>query len=230
MLLSDDIHWPLAQPRLDTILNQYPELLSTNKLEWIFIEVKLRFFHQYYKVDLSHELDWEDYQKTVITKDKPAVFINHSFVWELDNFLTFASHMPNIIVMPITDIGLEWQVRAYCEKKGVEIMHNFTFPDNVEEQKAEFIRTNGLEAWHKENIMNMKMIIADRRNHILNTVDADTVIPLEWLTSGTNDQQVINKLSERFDINIDLNQALTVLETWRSRHWPLEETLNWKYA
>ena len=230
MLLSDDIHWPLEQPRLATILNQYPERLTVNKLEWIFIEVKLRFFERYYGIDPSHDLNWVNYKKNLIATEQPAVFINHSFVWELDNFLTFAEHLPSIIVMPTTDLGLEWQVRAYCEKKGVDIMHNFTFPDRIEEQKAEYIAKHGTEAWHKENIANMKMIIRERRDHIMNTVDLDTIIPLEWALSGRDDQLIVDKLSHHFNININFAQASTVLTTYRSRHWPLEDTHNWKYA
>jgi hypothetical protein len=158
------------------------------------------------------------------------VFINHSFVWELDNFFTFASHMPSVIVMPTTDLGLEWQVRAYCEKKGVDIMHNFTFPDRIEEQKTAYINQHGVEAWHKENISNMKMVIRDRRNHILDTVDPAMILPLEWALSGNNDRQLVDRLSEQFNITIDFDQATQVLGTWRSRHWDLTDTYNWKYA
>lgn len=230
MLLSEDVHWPLKQPRLETILKQYPEELTLDKSQWIFIEVKLRFFKPVYGVDPSHDLNWEDYKTNLITKEKPAIFITHSFVWELDNFLKFADNLPSIIVMPTTDLGLEWQVRAYCEKKGVEIMHNFTFPDNIEEQKAEFIKTNGLEAWHKENIANMKMIIRERRDHVINTVDPTIILPLEWALSGLDDRRIVDQLSKQFNINIDFAQASQVLNTWRSRHWPLSETYNWKYA
>jgi hypothetical protein len=229
MLLSEDVDWPLVQPRLETILNQYPTTLALDKSEWIFIEVQLRFFFAYYKIDLSHELDWNNYEKNVVTTDNPVVFINHSFVWELDNFFTFAKHMPSIIVMPTTDLGLEWQVRAYCEKKGVEIMHNFTFPDRIEEQKAEYISKHGLEAWYKENIANMKMVIKDRRDHIVKTVDPKMILPLEWLI-GDNNHMTVDRIRERFNISIDLDQASQVLNTWRSLHWPLEQTLDWKYA
>jgi hypothetical protein len=230
MLLSDDVDWPLTTPRLDTILKQYPEHLTTNKLEWIFIEVRLRFFNSYYGIDPSHDLNWNNYEKFIKPTTKPAIFITHSFVWELDNFFTFAEHLPSIIVMPTTDLGLEWQVRAYCEKKGVDIMHNFTFPDNIEEQKAQYISEHGLEAWHTENISNMKMIIRDRRDHILKTVDPTTVLPLEWLISGMDDIRVVDTLRKRFNISIDFGQASQVLNTWRSRHWPLSETYDWKYA
>jgi hypothetical protein len=229
MLLSKDIHWPLEEPRLETILKQYPNKLISDKSEWIFIEVQLRFFKQFYGIDLSQELDWPDYEKNVIAKDKSAVFINHSFVWELDNFFTFASHMPSIIVIPTTDLGLEWQIRAYCEKKGVDIMHNFTFLDNIEEQKAEYILRHGTEAWYKENITNMKMIICNRRDHIISAVDSKMIVPLEWLIEN-QDHQTVDKLKEHFNINIDFDQASNVLNTWRSLHWPVEHTMNWGYA
>ena len=230
MLLSDDVHWPYQRSRLDTILNQYPERLTTDKLEWIFIEVKLRFFQAQYNIDPSHDLNWAEFETNVVNYDKPAVFINHSFVWELDNFQTFAKHMPTIIVMPTTDLGLEWQIRAYCEKKGVDIMHNFTFPDRIEEQKAQYINQHGVEAWHRENIANMKTIIRDRRDHILNTVDPTMILPLEWALTGMDDRRIVDQLSKRFNITIDFAQASQVLNTWRSRHWALADTYNWKYA
>ena len=230
MLLSEDVDWPLSTPRLETILKQYPIDLAQDKAKWIFIEVRLRFFERFYGIDPSQDLNWNEYEKKIISKNKPAVFINHSFVWELDNFLTFAQHMPSLIVMPTSDLGLEWQVRAYCEKKGVDIMHNFTFLDRIEEQKVQYVNDHGVEAWHKENIANMKMIIQHRRNHVLGTVDSNTVLPLEWILDSDHDCQLVDRLSQHFNIKIDLDQALTVLNTYRSRHWPLEETYNWKYA
>jgi hypothetical protein len=229
MLLSEDVDWPLGTPRLETILKQYPDRLAHNKAEWIYIEVGLRFFQQFYGVDPSHDLDWSNYNRLVKTTDKPAVFINHSFVWELDNFFTFAEHLPSLIVMPTTDLGLEWQVRAYCEKKGVEIMHNFTFPDRIEEQKAEYINKHGAEAWYKENIANMKMVIKERRDHIVKTVDNNMILPLEWLLMP-HDLPAINKIREYFDLDIDVNQAALVLNTWRKLHWPVEQTMDWKYV
>lgn len=228
-LLSDDVDWPLTTPRLETVLNQYPATLAQDKAEWIYIEVKLRFFERYYGVDPSHDLNWNNYKQQVKPTSKPAVFVNHSFVWELENFFTFAKHMPSIIVMPLTDLGLEWQIRAYCEKKGVEIMHNFTFPDRIEEQKANYIREHGVDAWHQENIANMKMIIKDRRDHIVNTVDPEMILPLEWLTNGA-DPLTVERIQKRFDIDINFEQASQVLNTWRSRHWPVEQTYDWKYA
>lgn len=229
MLLSDEVHWPLDQPRLETILKQYPERLKTNIQEWIFIEVRLRFFAKFYGIDLSHELNWADYEKNIQSTNKPAVFINHSFTWELDTFLTFAQHMPSLIVMPTTDFGLEWQIRAYCEKKGVDIMHNFTFPDCIEEQKADYISKHGLEAWCKENIANMRMIIKDRRDYVVKTVDRDMILPLEWLI-GPYELPAIDKIQEYFNINIDVDQATQVLTTWKNLHWPVEQTYNWEYA
>jgi hypothetical protein len=132
--------------------------------------------------------------------------------------------------MPTTDLGLEWQIRAYCEKKGVDIMHNFTFPDRIEEQKAAYIDQHGAEAWHRENIANMKTIIRDRRDHVLNTVDPTMILPLEWALTGQDDCQIVDRLRKQFEIDIDFDQAARVLHTWRSRHWALADTYNWKYA
>lgn len=229
LLLSPDVHYPFDHSRLDRILNQYPDHLAIDKQQWIFIEAKFRFFQHIYNVDLSFDLNWEHYQNTVKNADKPGVFINHSFVYDLDNFFVFLKNMPTLIVMPITDFGLEWQVRAYCEKKGVDIMHNFTFADNVAEQKEQFIQQHGHEAWCIENIQNMKHIIKERRDSVVKSVDQDAILPLEWLIQG-DDAQTLHKLTQRFDIDLDAQDAVTVLQTWRSRHWPLEETMNWKYA
>lgn len=229
MLLSEDVDWPLKTSRFETIINQYPRRLKTNMQEWIDVEAKLGFFKRFYDVDPSHDLNWNDYKKYIKPTNKPAVFVNHSFVWELDNFKTFAKHMPSLIVMPTTDLGLEWQIRAYCEKKGVEIMHNFTFPNDVEKQKAQYIQDHGIEAWCRENIANMKTIIKDRRDHVINTVDNDIILPLEWLI-GSHGLSAVDKIREYFDIDIDVDQATEVLTMWNSLHWPVEQTFNWKYA
>jgi len=229
ILLSNDVYWPFAEPRLEKILKQYPERLKSNKQEWIFLESKIGNYKEYYGIDLSHELDWEQYEKNVRPADKPIVFINHSFVYDLDNFYSFLRKMPSLIVMPITDFGLEWQIRAYCEKKGVEIMHNFTFETDIEEQKTNFIKTYGLGAWCKENIKNLKCIVENRRNHIVKNIDQNHIIPLEWLIEG-NDTSVVGKLQNYFDVHIDKKEAFNVLQTWRGLHWPLNDTLNWEYA
>jgi hypothetical protein len=45
-----------------------------------------------------------------------------------------------------------------------------------------------------------------------------------------DDIRVVDTLRKRFNISIDFGQASQVLNTWRSRHWPLSETYDWKYA
>jgi hypothetical protein len=229
MLLSKDVHWPYQANRLERLLKQYPDHLKTDKREWIFIEAPFRFFTPTYNADLSYDLNWEEYEKNVQYKDKPAVFINHSFVFEFDKFDVFLEKMPTLVVMPTTDLGLEWQIRAYCEKKGVDIMHNFTFVDNIEEQKADYIKQYGQEAWNVENIKNMKSIIGERRDYVVKNYDNNLILPLEWLLMP-EDLPVINKIREYFNIDIDTQEASTLLNTWRSRHWPVDQTYNWKYA
>ena len=229
MLLSADVDWPLTTSRFDTILNQYPTDLKTKLTDWIPIEERLRFSEKLYGVDISQDLDWVNYQRNIVAKNKPAVLINHSFVWQLDNFFIFASHMPSAVVMPTTDLGLAWQIRAYCEKKGVEIMHNFTFSDCIQEQTVAYIAQHGLESWYKENITNMKMIIKDRRDRAIAQIEPNLVIPLEWLIDHDN-YMIIEWLKERFGIGIDFDQASQVLGAWRNLHWPTEQTQDWKYA
>jgi hypothetical protein len=75
----------------------------------------------------------------------------------------------------------------------------------------------------------MKMVIKDRRDHIVKTVDNNMIIPLEWLI-GPYELPAINKIREYFNIDIDVGQATQVLTTWKSLHWPVEQTYDWKYA
>ena len=91
MLLSNDVYWPFTDSRLGKILNQYPERLTTNRQEWVLLEGKTGQYEKYYGVDISLELNWENYEKNIRLTDKPAVFINHSFAYDLDNFYLFLS-------------------------------------------------------------------------------------------------------------------------------------------
>lgn len=220
LLLSNQVDWPLPTNRLDTILQQY--LPNTDLSQWLNIEYRLRFWDRFYNVDLSDNIDLEKFQKRKITSD-PVIYLNHSAFYQPTEYHQLASQVSTLYVAPQTDFGLRWQIRSYCEKKTVEKLHNFSFENNIDEQRSQYCATHGVESYYKLNIKNFAEIVKHRQANF-----GIPDISLELLLSGPA-EEIIDCFYTCLSIRIDVNQAKQVLEKWRQCHWPMNETDNWKY-
>ena len=226
LLLLGNFHWPLQSNKYQTLLNQYPNNLQLQ--DWLSKEYFLRYWNKYYNIDLSDHLDYVAYEKNCKSVDLPIVFINHSAFYQESEFEKFSQNLDVLFVTPVSLFGLEWQIRAYVAKKTIELLHDFSFPDNKEASKKNFVEQHGLEAYYRFNVQNMKEIVDQRQKDFIKRMTPSQIFPLENLLTQSGDK-LCDYFNLRFNQNIDSHNFETVLSHWRSLHWPLDQTANWEY-
>jgi hypothetical protein len=220
LLLSNQIDWPMLSDRFHTVINQYQKNSSLDK--WLDTEQKLRFWHRYYNVDLSNDIDLDKFQQRKIVSS-PVVYLNHSAFYQQPQYQKLKDITMTLYIAPTTDFGNRWQIRSYCEKKTVEKLHNFTFETDIDQQRKQYCQTHGEDAYHKLNIKNFAEIVKTRQQNF-GTPD----IALETLLYDTADK-VVDVFRDRLDITVDIEQATVVLDKWRQCHWPIDTTDHWRY-
>lgn len=226
LLYLGDYYWPLAGDKFIQISNQYRPDLELD--HWLEQEYKLRFWQEKFGIDLSDDLDFGKYMRTLSTREYSAVFVNHSAFWQQDKFLEFAERTDYIYIMPFSIVGLEWQIRAYCEKKTIPLLHDFSFVSNREVEITKFKQEFGDSAYYEMNIANMIDIMKNRQTQFYKVIDHNRVLALEDVL--LNDPNVLCKiLCELFDQDLPKNQVTSVIESWRSLHWPFDKTAAWQF-
>ena len=213
LLLSPDVDFPwnsLAN-RLKFITSTvYPAHLKTTPSQWIKYEYQLRSWKTFYGADIAddyYNIDTEQIQE--ITKNKKIVFLCHwpHIVQKLKQ------QYPEITVVSLhaqTQQEVEWQASQYISKIGIENLQNFSFNDNVESQKKEFMTSHGNEQYYKFNALNMFEILQQRKDSYA-SVDYIT-IRIADLQSNNWIVPVITKLG----IELDLEQANKLFTTWQN--------------
>lgn len=224
-LLSNQVDWPLQENRFLRILDQYQS--TTTLSNWLAIEYNLRFWKKYYQLDLSDTLDWAEYNKMCADTKLPIVFLNHSGFYQLKEFTQFKKNLQVIYICPETEHGLEWQIRSYCEKKGFDKLHDFTFESDKENQIKQHIKKYGKESYFHCNIQNMKFIINARQQKMKEVIK--NFIPLEYLVDGSKDE-LYNVFCDRTKLYINRSHFVEVVQLWRKLHWSWEDTYEWKYS
>jgi len=220
LLLSDQFDWPLTTNRFSTINTQY---LPNTKLEnWLVLEYRLRFWLQQYGVDISDNINMLQFKKRR-RPAQPVVYLNHSAFYQQDEYKQLKNEVATLYVAPVTELGLSWQIRSYCEKKTVDKLHNFTFETEIDQQKQQYCIKHGIDAYYQLNIKNFKEIVNQRQKEF-GTPD----LTLELLLTGTA-SEITALLFQTAGIRIDVSQASQVLNSWKQLHWPLEQTTAWKY-
>lgn len=234
LLSSNDVDWPLLTDRHTTIMNQYPIILKENNLfGWWGIEHNLRFYNQYYGIDLNFSTDYARYILSDINKNKPIVFLNHSFAWgdNSDQLQLFSTNLKLLHVAPITKQGLEWQIRALHLKclERPESMIDYSFVDNKDFQVKEFISKYGRLEYFKMNIINMREVTNRQQKTFLEVNRDIPLLPLEWLITA-DPTMITNKLVDIFGITLDINIVSSILTQWRQLHWNYSDTFDWEFA
>jgi hypothetical protein len=215
LLLLGNAHWPLNDDRFTMVFNQYAGEKSLSG--WIEQEYVLRFWERYYGVDISDNLDIEKFDRRT-RHDQPVIYINHSAFYQ-EGFDWFSDQCKIIYVRPSSSFALEWQIRAYHEKKSYKDMHDFSFVDKTEQIR--YVNEHGINQFTKLNIRNMKEIMWERQRRFHEN-RIDVVIELEDLI--LNNYPLISKI-----LDIDLSQCQTVLTQWCKRHWPVQNTFDWTH-
>lgn len=225
--LSDRVHWPHNElPRLDCIINcAYPDSLRNNLNNWMQCEYKLRNWEKAYDIDVSHEPN-----KSILT-DKVHESLTQGHVAFMVHWIRYAEHIVKeintkvITISPATEFGLRWQIRSFVEKCGIDNVPNYTFTDNVEEQRCTMINLQGIDYYRRLNVLNMYEII---KNRIVDYQDFGNTngicVYLEELFSEQSFKLVVEKINNYFDIDIDIDTAMIVYKAWWQLHWPVEHT------
>lgn len=220
LLLSHQTDWPLQTNRFETVSKQY--LKNTRFDQWLAVEARLRFWQQHYDVDISNDINVEKF-KNRKQKSWPVVYLNHSAFYQSEQYNQLKHLVDILYVAPTTEAGLQWQVRSYCEKKTVEKMHNFTFQDNIDQQRNDYCLQHGNDAYHRLNITNFKEIIWQRqRSFGIPDVSLEQIL-------YDSPQAIKNCLYSKLNIDIEVEQIRQIIIAWRELHWPIEQTAQWKY-
>lgn len=231
--LSDKVHWPHDYlPRLDFIINTvYPSELKTNLAGWMGREYKLRNWNDVYDIDVSHE------PTTSIITPKVQECLKTQHVAFIVHWVHYARKIlneinaPTVVIRPRSDFGLLWQVRAFVEKCGIDFVPNYTFAgSDVDKQKSYYIEKHGLDAYRKENTLNMTEIIQSRvSEYSLLGKHHGISLDLEDLFTADTFIKLIEQLNNYLSINIELDQALQLRNAWWNLHWPLECTADFPW-
>lgn len=239
MLLSPDVHMMnnvSDYNRFNYFEKEiYPEYLKTKLTSWFNHEYKLRKYRTEYGFDFTEDLYrgqpmdeiLNDRAKNIL-QDKKIIFTVHDFEI-IKKIKTTHPTMKILYICPNTVIGTMWQIRAYSEKRGYETLHNFMFNENVEENKKEYILKFGLDAYIKENLINMTEIIDSRQQQWKQWALSNDVELVDLEDVLLNNIQYIRHISKQFELNINVDQATSLFTLWQNLHWPFKDTLDWHY-
>jgi hypothetical protein len=226
LLLMGEYAWPLKEDKFKTLLNQYRNDLRLS--DWLSQEYKLRHWKKFFGIDLSDDLNFDSYCQKLIEQNLPIIFINHTSFHQREEFYKFSDCMDILFVAPTSEFGYEWQVRAYCEKKTVKNLHDFTFAENKEKSVIEFKNRYGDDAYYEINITNMKEITKQRQQEFRSYIDDRNFLPLETLLFG-NIKDIVDFLNNRFQQNLPFEHVQSLINAWKKLHWPIDQTANWRY-
>lgn len=193
---------------------------------WLEEELKTRRWVDYFGFDLSDKIPANLSQHFDELKSK-TIFVNHSCFFSKSDrrIISSVRNLRIIACIPESDVGLQWQVRAYVEKKGVKNLHNFSFPENIEKEKQQYIDTFGIENYYKFNILNFYEAVKNNRDTIKNFCLKNNydIFNTEELYKGNYDYLKNITL-------IDDTQSETIFSRWLKLHWDFKDTNNWEYA
>jgi len=214
LLLSPEVDFPIApNSRLEYIKNLvYPDQLKDNLKNWIKFEYKLRNWKSLYQIDIADFYADIDTPKVIeISQHSRIVFITHwpDIALQLKNKY---SNIKLIALYPKTDKDLQWQINTYIEKLGIERLQNFSFNDNIDQQKNNYISQYGIEEYYKFNVLNMFEIMQERADSYKNLPAYQIAI------SDLQNAEWIDGLSEYLNINLNLDQAHSLINTWKDFH------------
>jgi hypothetical protein len=129
-------------------------------------------------------------------------------------------------ISPVTDEGLEWQVRSYISKKTLPLLHDFCFKYDREQQRQRYIQDHGIDSYYFHNITNMKEILKSRQQYFRNQLLGNQCIELELLLHGSA-ADIQNSIQQVSGVNVAIDHIEQVVQSWRNLHW--DHTEEWNY-
>ena len=222
LLLSPTVDFPgVVGLRLEYICSLvYPSMLKDNLNKWITQEYRLRLWQRHYGVDITDSYqDIKTPQVIATSQHSQVVFLSH---WP-DTALKLKALYSGIKIVslyPANNTELRWQINAYIEKLGIKRLQNFTFLNDIEQQKNNYINEHGADAYYKLNVLNMFEILKDRINDYKDLPGYNLSIGRLHQNNWAQD------LGKWLNINIDSAQATALFETWHGLQTHATEN-NW---
>jgi len=238
ILLHNYCHFPVRtekyKDRLSYLNNEiYPLELSLS--EWMSKEYILRNFVSNYGYDFTlGNYKGEDLQDLLndnckeLLKTQKVVFTIHEF----NSVIALRNRYNNIkifFVRPITDFSFCWQIRAYNNKLPIESMHNFTFKDDIKKQREEFIALHGDDIYIRENLKNMMEIMKQRLDDWITWSNNNNIVQINLEDVIYNKNNYIENIYKEIQLVVELEKHNKLYDAWIRLHWPVDETLMWKY-
>lgn len=216
LLTSPDVDWPyLESDRFNFLVKtSYPESLKSDMSQWVILESKVRLWGQLYGADIADE--YQDINtSTIIARSQThrLVFISH---W-CNIALELKKQYPGIKIIslyPENFSELLWQVKTYIDKRGIDKIGNFSFADNIEQSKKNYIEQHGIDTYYKFNISNMVGIFNDRASQYKTL--SNYTISIGELASPT----WVQRIAQQLNIKIDQLQATKLIDIWKNLHEP----------
>jgi hypothetical protein len=214
ILLSPAVHWPYdSLNRFNYITtNAYPTLLKKSMENWITYEYRFRQSKKFYGVDIADNFaDIATTEVIKISQTNKIVFITH---WcDTANQLKNLYPGINIVTLyPNDDHELLWQIKTYVDKVGIGNIQNFSFFDDVKNQKYMYIDKFGIGSYYKFNISNMfhimKNRVVDYKNISTNTIQIGKLPTGYW----------IEQLNDTLTLNLNTNEAKNMVSIWHNLH------------
>jgi hypothetical protein len=199
----------------------YPLSLKNNLSNWLTHEYKLRSWTHKYKVDISDNYaDIATPLVTTLSQDCTIVFMTH---WcEIANQLL--AQYPDIRIISVcadTQQELIWQIKTYIDKIGIDKLQNFSFVDNIETQKQIYIKSHGLDSYHRFNVLNMYEILKER------SVTYCQLPGHKIAVAELHSPHWVLKLNNQLQLDINVEQAANLIKIWDQLHEPVTEDCPW---
>lgn len=227
LLLDKSADWPIKEVdnRLEYFLNEiYPSGLKDNLALWVNHEYKLRTWKSKYDTDIADQyadINTEQVQQT--SKTHKIIFLCH---WP-DVINKLKELYPDIKIVSVSANNFDevlWQVKTYIDKRSIEKLQNFSFLENIEQEKKKYIKNHGIDAYYKSNAQNMVHIINDRSSEYKLGYN----ITISELLNGNVDK-LVNGLNKYLDMDIPLTDAFKLYSAWQQLHNPCEDVNTFKW-
>ena len=228
ILLSPDVHFPVnTNDRLEYFLHQI--YIKDSIDNWFAYEYRMKDYEKYgmkmilgdvdvdsilrMPLPLTKLLDKKNYALDLFNKERAKEVVDLPWV----RFL---------MIYPTTDLGIRWQVRAYTTKKTPADLHNFSYlnQDLIPRHKETF----GELSWIKVNTYNFYQNVVDYVWQLKK--QPWPYVPLEWLLEKDKWLLLIDFLRTHFQIQLDTDKSIRLIQAWTDLHWPLNETDSWEHT